>query len=502
MRSKCYAYIRVSTLKQGEKGSSLQEQRGAIEAYAQRLDIEIVSWFEEKETAAKRGRPKFNQLVLLLRKQQGIGVVIHKIDRSARNLKDWADLGELIDAGIEVHFAHESLDLKSRGGRLAADIQAVVAADFIRNLRDEVRKGINGRLKQGLFPNKAPIGYLDTGKGQVKQIDHVRAPFISKAFELYASGNFNLEQLRDRLFDLGLRNGSGNKVHKSGLSGVLNNPFYTGRIFVRRTGESFAGVHAPIITAGLYAAVQARLSGRKKNAGLRRRYHYQKMLRCHSCHGTLVPELQKGKYVYYRCHSLGCPTKCIREELVTSQIAAQLSSLEVKPSDLEQLSLLVGDLRQRRLAYQSIQVRGIKLELGKVDERLMKLTDLLLDGAIDKDAYNLKRRNLLDERLRMQGQIQAFEAGKDAHLERAQNLIELIRALHDNKFLEEASLIAVFAKNVISNFSIFQKQLVPHWAFPLSEMIPGDVVLHGAPSHPTSRTLDLTKVIKNLGAME
>jgi hypothetical protein len=28
--------------------------------------------------------------------------VVHKIDRSARNLKDWADLGELIDQGIEV----------------------------------------------------------------------------------------------------------------------------------------------------------------------------------------------------------------------------------------------------------------------------------------------------------------------------------------------------------------------------------------------------------------
>ena len=33
------------------------------------------------------------------------GVIIHKIDRSARNLRDWADLGELIDAGVLVHFA-------------------------------------------------------------------------------------------------------------------------------------------------------------------------------------------------------------------------------------------------------------------------------------------------------------------------------------------------------------------------------------------------------------
>ena len=49
------------------------------------------------------------------------GVIIHKIDRSAGNLRDRADLGELIDAGIEVHFANESPDLNSRGGRLSAD---------------------------------------------------------------------------------------------------------------------------------------------------------------------------------------------------------------------------------------------------------------------------------------------------------------------------------------------------------------------------------------------
>jgi len=34
---------------------------------------------------------------------------MHKIDRSARNLRDWSDLGELIDRGIAVHFAHESV---------------------------------------------------------------------------------------------------------------------------------------------------------------------------------------------------------------------------------------------------------------------------------------------------------------------------------------------------------------------------------------------------------
>ena len=56
---KFFGYIRVSTAKQGEQGVFLQEQRDAIVCYARRHGLEIASWFEERETAAKRGRPVF-----------------------------------------------------------------------------------------------------------------------------------------------------------------------------------------------------------------------------------------------------------------------------------------------------------------------------------------------------------------------------------------------------------------------------------------------------------
>jgi site-specific DNA recombinase len=190
------AYVRVSTVKQGERGVSLQEQRDAISRYASRFNLSIAQWFEERETAAKRGRPIFSEMLRLLKANRANGVIIHKIDRSARNLKDWADLGELIDRGIEVQFANEGLDLNSRGGRLSADIQAVVAADFIRNLREETRKGLYGRLKQGIYPLAAPVGYQDQGGGKPKIPDPTNGPLIRRAFELYATGQYNLHDLR------------------------------------------------------------------------------------------------------------------------------------------------------------------------------------------------------------------------------------------------------------------------------------------------------------------
>ena len=62
-----FAYTRVSTVKQGEKGVSLGEQKDAILRYAGQHDLTITRWFEERESAAKTGRPAFMQMLQLLR---------------------------------------------------------------------------------------------------------------------------------------------------------------------------------------------------------------------------------------------------------------------------------------------------------------------------------------------------------------------------------------------------------------------------------------------------
>jgi len=104
-----FAYIRVSTQRQGQYGVSLEEQRQAINQYAKRRDIHITRWFEERESAIRSDRPVFAAMVASLDRQEAVGLVIHKIDRGARNLKDWALLGELIDQGIDVRFVQDGL---------------------------------------------------------------------------------------------------------------------------------------------------------------------------------------------------------------------------------------------------------------------------------------------------------------------------------------------------------------------------------------------------------
>lgn len=165
-----------------------------------------------------------------------------------------------MDQGFEIHFVHESLDMDTRGGRIAADIQAVIASDYIRNLCDEAIKDFYGRLKQGIFPFNAPIGYLDAGRGQLKQIDKIQGPLVQKTFELYATGNYVLEQLTETMRELGLRNTKGNLLYLTGISKILNNPFYTGIMKIK--GKTFLCKHEPLISSKLNTEVQSVLKGK------------------------------------------------------------------------------------------------------------------------------------------------------------------------------------------------------------------------------------------------
>lgn len=424
---RCFGYIRVSTVKQGD-GVSLVAQREAIVAFASRHNIEIIQWFEEKETAAKRGRPIFNKMVSELRRGKAQGLVIHKIDRSARNFADWAKIGDLQDAGVDIHFATESLDFASRGGRLTADIQAVIAADYIRNLREETIKGITGRLKQGLYPFGAPIGYLNNGGGKEKTPDPERAPFIRMAFELYASGRHSQRSLQAELALRGLRTKCGRPLSLSSVEAVLANPFYCGLIKIKTTGAVYTGIHEPLISASLFERVQEAKAGRTVQKVTRHDHVYRRLFRCGSCGRAMIPERQKG-HVYYRCQTKGCPTKTIREEELELGIIECLSRTRFKDSDIEVLM----DRARAWFAERKSQVPsqdGAQLRLAAVKDRLTRLTDALIDRLIEKDTYNERKTALLLEETAITEEAAkiAAQPSDPGHIEK---FLELLNNLAD-----------------------------------------------------------------------
>lgn len=324
MNSSYIAYLRVSTPRQGETGVSLSEQRLDIEGYAQAHGLRITRWFTEIQSAASSTRPVFRRVVELLRTRTVTGLIVHKIDRSARNLTDWSTLGTLIDTGADIRFVRDNLDLRSRGGRLAADIQAVIAADYIRNLREETRKGIRGRFRQGLYPLPAPLGYMNNGRGRLKTVDPDAATLVAYAFRSYATGTVTLRELRLDTFMKGLRNRNGKPVSINGWSRLLKNPFYAGRLLLRSTGEEFEGKHEPLVSHECFNRVQVTLRSRShRRIAVKHYFRYRRLLQCGGCQRNLVGENQKGR-VYYRCHSRDCRGISVREDRIEGALAERL----------------------------------------------------------------------------------------------------------------------------------------------------------------------------------
>lgn len=382
----CFGYIRVSTQKQGE-GVSLQAQKEAIEVFASHNNLAVIKWFEEKETAAKRGRPIFNQMLKQLKLGKATGLIMHKIDRSARNLRDWALISELPKYGVKPYFAADGLDFDTRGGRLSANLQAVIAEDYIFNLREETIKGMTGRLKQGLFPWGAPPGYLNCGGGKPKVPCPRTAPLIKLLFELYASRQYSYDTLLEEMHRRGLRNTRGGRLTLCGLGNILQNPFYIGLLFIKSSGRTYEGVHEPIVPVATWQRAQDVRCERTGPKSTRHNHLFRGLFRCGLCDNPMVPELQKG-HVYYRCKAKACPTKTLREDVLQNAIVSELSQLEL---GARAKAAAAKPVEPATIASTEEQRAALSLQIADEEHRLDRLTDLLVDEAISEEAHNQKR---------------------------------------------------------------------------------------------------------------
>jgi len=482
-----FAYTRVSTQKQGVEGVSLEAQQRGIRDYADRHGLTINQWFEERETAAKRGRAIFNQILTLLRNGKAQGVIIHKIDRSARNLKDWADLGELIDQGIEVHFATENYDLRSRGGRLSADIQAVVAADYIRNLREEVRKGIYGRISQGRYPRQAPTGYLNKGKG-IKEPDPVQGPLVRQAYELYATGAWSLERLTEEMHRRGLRNIRGNKFSLNGMSVILHNRFYLGLIPIKRTGELFPGAHEPLVPKSLFDRVQRILKGKTADREHRHFFTFSRLLSCVSCRYHLIGEIQKG-HTYYRCHIKTCPEKAVREETVEEALLGTFGGIwfpeAVEGFFLEHFERFCETMDGR----QKERVKALRLQFDQFTARLSKLADGYTEGILAPEVVREKQNTLLAEKKGIEEKLGKAETVENQTIkQRMEAFLELAKSAktsYESGFPDEKRSLV---KTLTSNLAVQGKRVAVTLDFPFSDFESCPKSISGAPERGVPRT--------------
>lgn len=480
-----YGYIRVSTKEQGTN-ASLPEQKSAIEEYANKNHLKVIKWYEEQQTAAKKGRPFFTEMMKNLRAGLAGGVIMHKIDRSARNLHDWAAVGDLTDIGIEVHFAHESLDMTERGGRLSADIQAVMASDYVRNLRQETIKGLYGRVKQGFYPWLAPVGYDDNGKGKLKTINQETAPLIKEVFELYSTGKHSIRDISDLMFKKGLRNKKGGLVCKNRILKTLSNPFYVGMMKVK--GKEYIGKHSPLIDNRLFKQVQLVLEGKGKKMNLKHDYLFKMKLECLHCERKLSGEAQKG-HIYYRCQTKTCPTKTCRQELVENTFKNILKKLKLELHEIEAIEEYLTDFSQKEAEVLEKAKTSYEFKIKKLKCKIDRLLEGYLDNIIDKERYQQSNNVLLrqiNEAERALGDIVNEKVSiKDDY----RKILELCASPLEYYLSANKEEKREMLNTITSNLHVEGKKVIISTVFPYTEITNRYFFNSCAHSRDTQRTL-------------
>src|SRR6266446_6143594 len=129
--TKVLGYVRVSTEEQAERGVSLDAQRAKLEAYATLYDLELVEVIVDAGVSAKSfDRPGLQHALSLLRKGKTQALLVAKLDRLTRSMRDLGTLveEELVKGKWALLSVAEQLDTRTAPGRLVLNILGSVAS--------------------------------------------------------------------------------------------------------------------------------------------------------------------------------------------------------------------------------------------------------------------------------------------------------------------------------------------------------------------------------------
>ncbi|WP_010499708.1 recombinase family protein [Paenibacillus elgii] len=188
--AKAVIYARVSTEEQAHHGYSIQAQLTELKLHAEQHDMEIVDEYVDEGVSGKSIN-KRTQMVRLL-KDAASGkfeyVLVYKLDRVARNLKDAMQINdELGKHNIKIIFLKDNLDTSTSHGKLHFQIMGSVA-EFERNtIVDRVKMGMTQRARQGQYNGGICFGYNNVDKMLV--VNEAEAAIVREIFKLAKKGN-------------------------------------------------------------------------------------------------------------------------------------------------------------------------------------------------------------------------------------------------------------------------------------------------------------------------
>lgn len=433
---KIVGYARVSSREQEREGFSIDAQVKRIEDYANAKSLTLEKIFVEVESAKTSGRPEFNKMLAYFKSNPDInGLLCHKVDRLCRNFKDYVTVDEL---GIRALFVEEEF-ADNAAGKLTFGMKVLLAKHYCDNLSDEVKKGIYEKAKQGHYPFKAPYGYRNNKETRLIDVHEVEARFVKRAFDLYATGNFSLSELRKQLYEEGfIFKSNSPKIGKSVLDAMLNNVFYTGDFMVK--GQFYKGKHDPIISLNLYQKVQEVKNRVNKPKTTKHHFAFAGLMTCGHCGCSITPQIQKGKYVYYHCsNGKGkCNDPYVREEVIAEQFADALKRLQIKDEHLKWIVPILKSSHEEEIEFHHQRVKQLQGRYNTLIRRIDAVYEDKLDGKIPEELWFRKNEQYKKEMAQVEESLRQHTKANFDYVENGIEILELAKCAYTS-YLEQSA---------------------------------------------------------------
>ena len=226
-------YTRVSTEDQAREGTSLEVQQEYLLDYAHKSKYEVHKLYcEDGVSGYILERPQLQRLLNDAKNKKFEMVLVHKIDRFSRNLKNLLNLvDELEKYDVKVKSVTEFYDTSNSAGKMMFQ-QLGSFAEFERNrIKERVFPGMVKGVQKGNWQGSkfAPLGYKYDKNKKILELVPREAKLVKLIFELYLSG-LSTCQITQHLHKKGLESRIGNLFYTKYIRDILRNNIYTGKI--------------------------------------------------------------------------------------------------------------------------------------------------------------------------------------------------------------------------------------------------------------------------------
>src|SRR3989344_1095749 len=469
---KFFIYTRKSTDDKDRQVRSISDQLSELKELALKEQLEVVDVFVEKQTAKIPGRPVFNEMMLRMEAGEASGILAWHPDRLARNTVDGGKIIYLVDTEVivEMKFPTFWFDPTPQG-KFMLSIAFSQSKYYVDNLSENIKLGHRQKLRKGIWPGFAPLGYLNNSRTKSIDVDNEKSVLVKKCFELYGTGDNTLKNIKQFLADTGLDSYKGNVLSTSCIQRMLKNPFYYGTF--RFNGELYEGSHEPIISKKLFDDVQQVMNNRGKKKRKRKyEFAFSGFMKCGKCGCLITAETQKG-HIYYRCTKKKGPCQekyFLRQEELYEQIKPFLQKVSLSSRDTEKVLAELNKEEMQAKEQAKINVQNLKAEFSEIEKKLEKLLDVYLEETIAAEEYTSRKEKLIKQKVGLKEQIQDFEQKGLSWLEPAREFVLSLNQAANLLSSQNKTEMTTFLKNIGSDCILQNRKLI------FSPRIPYDLV--------------------------